>query len=100
MPHTTRLYQEQRVIVDKIVTGDGSSMKAVVCHSYAKKEMRKDLFPVLVWPRVKENQKKKDTGQLDLEIPRPGRLTDPTHKTKVVAKQFLSFCTKEKITLT
>eukprot|EP00957_Ditylum_brightwellii_P096196 7328268-Ditylum_brightwellii.AAC.1 len=32
---TTMLYQEQGVVVDKIVADDDSSIKAVVCHSYA-----------------------------------------------------------------
>eukprot|EP00957_Ditylum_brightwellii_P038015 2875256-Ditylum_brightwellii.AAC.1 len=92
----TRLHQEQRVIVDKIVTDNDISMTAVVCHSYAKKEMRKDLFPTFVWPRTKENQKKKDTDQLDLEIPQPGWLADPTHKTKVIGKQFFELLYKGK----
>ena len=82
--------------MDKIVADDDSSMKALVRHSYAKKEMRKDLFPAFVWPRTKENQKKKDTGQLDLEIPQPGWLADPTHRTKVVAKQFFELLHKGK----
>eukprot|EP00957_Ditylum_brightwellii_P041051 3108948-Ditylum_brightwellii.AAC.1 len=58
--------------------------------------MRKDLFPTFAWPRTKENQKKKETGQLDLEISQPGRLTDPTHRTKVVAKQFFALLHKGK----
>eukprot|EP00957_Ditylum_brightwellii_P117737 8982047-Ditylum_brightwellii.AAC.1 len=86
--------------MDKLVAGNDSSLKALVCHSYAKKEMRKDLLPAFAWPRMKENQKKKDTGQLDLEIPHPGWLADPAHRTKVVAKQFFELLHKGKITLT
>eukprot|EP00957_Ditylum_brightwellii_P054781 4151405-Ditylum_brightwellii.AAC.1 len=71
-------------------------MKAVVRFSYAKKEMRKDLFPAFAWPRAKENQKKEDTGQLDIAIPQPGWLTDPTYRTKVIAKQFFELLHKGK----
>eukprot|EP00957_Ditylum_brightwellii_P205505 15344169-Ditylum_brightwellii.AAC.2 len=73
-------------------------MKVVVCHSYAKKEVTKDIFSVLLWPRTKDNKKKQDTGQFDIKIPQSGWLADPKHRTKAAAKHFLELLNKRKIT--
>eukprot|EP00957_Ditylum_brightwellii_P115660 8822275-Ditylum_brightwellii.AAC.1 len=77
---TTKVYEEHGLVVEKVVADDGSSIKAVVCHSYDAKGKRPDLFPGYEWPRTsKENQKNKDGGLLPLHIPEPGWFADPTH---------------------
>jgi len=94
---TTKMYEEHGLVINKVVADDDSSMKAVVCHSYAAKEKRPDLFPGYKWPRTsKGNQKNKDGGLLPLHIPEPGWLADPTHRTKVVAKRFFEIQKKGK----
>eukprot|EP00957_Ditylum_brightwellii_P094373 7186038-Ditylum_brightwellii.AAC.1 len=83
---TKEMFQNQNVVIDKIVADDDSSMKAAVQYSWAEKDTRKDLFPEFAWPVTKEGKKKKSTSLLPLDIPEPGCLADPTHWTKVVAK--------------
>eukprot|EP00957_Ditylum_brightwellii_P184489 14052100-Ditylum_brightwellii.AAC.1 len=59
---TRRLYNEKGFVLEKIVVDDDSSMNALLCHSYAEKLKRPDLFPNFTWPRTEKGQKKKDCG--------------------------------------
>eukprot|EP00957_Ditylum_brightwellii_P129607 9886364-Ditylum_brightwellii.AAC.1 len=53
-------------------------------------------MPGFVWPHTtpkedgKLGAKLQDTGKLQLDVPQPKWLTDPTHQTKVVASRFFS----------
>eukprot|EP00957_Ditylum_brightwellii_P113382 8645626-Ditylum_brightwellii.AAC.1 len=76
------MYEEQHVVMEKIVADNNSTMKANVRHSYEEKKKNKDLFPLWSWPCTAEGLKKTSTGMLPLHIPEPGWLADPTHRTK------------------
>eukprot|EP00957_Ditylum_brightwellii_P070060 5321046-Ditylum_brightwellii.AAC.1 len=67
---TVKMYDEENVLVEAIVADDGSSMKAVVRHSFQQKDARKDLSLTYVWPKT-GNTKQKSTGQLPLHTPEP-----------------------------
>eukprot|EP00957_Ditylum_brightwellii_P198077 15090958-Ditylum_brightwellii.AAC.1 len=66
---TKHLYQDNPVYLEYIVADNGSSMKAILCHSYKLKQMDAEHFPLFVWPRTNSGQKKANYGQLLLHMP-------------------------------
>ena len=64
-------YYNRLLIIDIIVSDDDSTMWAVLKH------------PIIgVWGQVLKTSK----GKLDVKIPEPSFLADPSHRIKVVAK--------------
>eukprot|EP00957_Ditylum_brightwellii_P014893 1123445-Ditylum_brightwellii.AAC.1 len=59
LEYTKRLYKGKPAVLGKIVTDNDSSMKAILCHLYKKKENNKELFPTYVLPRTSKGQKQR-----------------------------------------
>ena len=78
------MFQKNRKIVAYMVGDDDSSSRAVVKHSYAAKQL---LDPVnYVYPTGPNGLPLDDLGKLELTIPEPTFLADPTHRCKNFAK--------------
>eukprot|EP00957_Ditylum_brightwellii_P164845 12550262-Ditylum_brightwellii.AAC.1 len=91
-----KAYYDRGFIVGSIIDDDDSSMKALLHHSYKECQANKENF---LWPQVPSKDgrlgtKLCDTGKLPLAIPEPKWLAHPTHRTKVVAKQYFGVKTK------
>ena len=81
---STRKMYKMGVIVVCVVSYCDSYMKAKIRHSYKKLVVN---HPIFVCPRLKR-MNMKDFERLELNIPEPDFISDPTHQWKIVHRQF------------
>ena len=73
---STRKIYKRGVIVVSVVTGDDSYMKSKIRHSYKKLVGE---HPIFLWPRL-NRRKMKDFERLELNIPEPDFISNPTRQ--------------------